>query len=117
MDENAKELVDYIGGFFSCPIEDRVIKTAITQRCGDIPLISEIDKREFDLIVADILMVFYRSPKGVSKTIKSGDFTLTLGTSDVSIENGLVAYQQAQEIYRMYDDAKLDKVGLNVINI
>lgn len=117
MDENVKEWVSYISGFFSCPVEENVIKTAIKQRYGDIPLIADKDARMVDLIVADILMIFYRSPKGVSKTLKSGDFTITVGTSDVSIENSMTAYYTAQDIYRMYDDVRLDKVGLNAINI
>lgn len=117
MDENVKEWVSYIGGLFSCPVEENVIKTAIKQRYGNIPTMDAITPSMADLIVADILMIFYRSPKGVSKTLKSGDFTITVGTSNVSVENGLTAYHAAQDIYRMYDDVKLDKVGLNVINV
>lgn len=115
-------VLEYFKGKFTFDIEDNVIKTAVLDRLNyweDDMTVEEAGLfiEQSDLIVADIIMAYYRTPNGLSKDFSAGDFSVTLRSDKRTFGDIAHLYQYAQSIYKKYDDVAYEGEELNVLSV
>ena len=115
-------VLEYFKGKFTFDIEDNVIKTAVLDRVGVWEDDMTLDAlgmfvEQSDLIVADIIMAYYRTPNGLSKDFSAGDFSVTLRSDKRTFGDIAHLYQYAQSIYKKYDDLAYEGEELNVLSV
>lgn len=115
-------VLSFVKGLFTFDIDDDVIGSAVYRRVGmwkpDAPVEQYlIGMEEEQLIIADILMAYYRTPKGLEKHIKSGDFSVSMKGEKQTFYDIQYLYLYAQDIYRKYDDERFEGETNNVLSI
>ena len=110
------KLIDYIGGLFSFPVPEETLVSVLADRGfspdDDYTLAEKKDK---ELILADLLMVLSRA-QGYSSATKSQAFSLTISGERIPLEDRRAFIQEANRLYTQNGEA--DSVrplfGLNV---
>lgn len=105
------------GFTFERPVLERI---AMERGVSEVTEYNQLEQKDKDLMLADMLLVIYTSPYQTSSLTKQhGAFTQTIGSQIITDKRGI--YNLMTALYRKWDDAKLETVnemdgGLQWIN-
>lgn len=104
------DVLEYISSLTGFSFDKSVIKRiAIERQVLYAKSIADIDKKQRDLITADLLLVAYLSPTSTSSiTNKHGDYTKTIGSQTINSKKDI--YNMLYSLYKRWNDDKLEAV-------
>lgn len=115
------DIITYMSTLTGFTFEKSVLERIAMERgVSDVTDYSQLEQKEKDLMLADMLLVIYTSPYQTSSLTKQhGTFTQTIGSQIITDKRGI--YNLMTALYRKWNDAKLETVnemdgGLQWIN-
>lgn len=106
------DIIEYLSGLTGYVFDKAVLKRiALDRNVHEVKDYSELDKATRDLLFADLLYVAYISPNvWASSTQTHGSYTKTIGSQTTYTEDKERLYNQIVNIYKKYDDEKLEEI-------
>lgn len=115
------DIITYMSTLTGFTFEKSVLERIAMERgVSEVTDYNQIEQKEKDLMLADMLLVIYTSPYQTSSLTKQhGAFTQTIGSQIITDKRGI--YNLMTALYRKWNDAKLETVnemdgGLQWIN-
>lgn len=104
------DIIQYMRGLLDYPFSDNTLQTIAMERgVQDVSDYSQLEQKQKDLLLADMLRVIYFSPsQTASETKQHGSFTHTKGSSIYNSKKDLYNYMMS--LYRKWDDANLETI-------
>lgn len=104
------DIIEYISSLTGFVVDKSVCKRIAMERdVMGVTSISELEQKDKDLLLADLLYTIYLSPNSsASITNKHGDFTQTVGSQTINDMERI--YNTLLAIYKKYDDDMLEVV-------
>ena len=105
------EIIDYMSSLTSYYFDRLVLeRIAVERGVQDVKDITELTKKQKDLVFADMLLVLYLSPtQTASLSKKHGSFSQTIGSQYISDKAGLL--DLITKLYAKWGDDKLEDLG------
>lgn len=115
------DIITYMSTLTGFTFEKSVLERIAMERgVSDVTDYSQLEQKDKDLLLADLLLVIYTSPYQTSSLTKQhGAFTQTIGSQIITDKRGMFNLMTA--LYKKWNDAKLEIVsqmdgGLQWIN-
>lgn len=115
------DIITYMSTLTGFTFEKSVLERIAMERgVSGVTDYNQLEQKEKDLMLADMLLVIYTSPYQTSSLTKQhGAFTQTIGSQIITDKRGI--YNHMTALYRKWNDAKLETVnemdgGLQWIN-
>lgn len=115
------DIITYMSTLTGFTFEKSVLERIAMERgVSGVTDYNQLEQKEKDLMLADMLLVIYTSPYQTSSLTKQhGAFTQTIGSQIITDKRGI--YNLMTALYRKWNDAKLETVnemdgGLQWIN-
>lgn len=115
------DIITYMSSLTGFTFEKSVLERIAMERgVSDVTDYSQLEQKDKDLLLADLLLVIYTSPYQTSSLTKQhGAFTQTIGSQIITDKRGMFNLMTA--LYKKWNDAKLEIVsqmdgGLQWIN-
>lgn len=106
------DIIEYLSGLTGYVFDKAVLKRiALDRNVHEVKDYSELDKATRDLLFADLLYAAYLSPNvWASSTQSHGSYTKTIGSQTTYTEDKERLYNQIVNIYKKYDDERLEEI-------
>ena len=106
------DVIDYLSGLTGFIFDKAVLKRiALDRGVYSVQSYGELTIQDKDLLKADLLLVAYLSPNvWASSTHAHGSYSQTIGSQTIYIEEKERIYNQFINIYKKYDDEKLEEI-------
>lgn len=115
------DIITYMSTLTGFTFEKSVLERIAMERgVSDVTDYSQLEQKDKDLLLADLLLVIYTSPYQTSSLTKQhGAFTQTIGSQIITDKRGM--FNLMTSLYRKWNDDKLETVneidgGLQWIN-
>lgn len=110
--ENEFDIIEYLSGLTGYVFDKAVLKRiALDRGVSKVLDYAELSKETKDLLFADLLYAAYLSPNvWASSTQSHGSYTKTIGSQTTYTEDKERLYNQFVNIYKKYDDGKLEEI-------
>ena len=104
------DIITYMGSLTGFTYERPVLeRIAIERGVSEITEYGQLEQRDKDLVLADLLFVAYTSPYQTSSLTKQhGAFSQTIGSQIITDKKGI--YNLMTALYKKWNDAKLETV-------
>lgn len=109
--------LEFFQGQFSYPVPSAVVEAAMLQRgvVGDTEA-GELEQRERDLVLADLLTIISRSSQGYTNTTGTDAFNMSIKGVYIPLADRREMRAEANRIYKRYDE-QANIRPMNAINI
>lgn len=106
------DILEYLSGLTGFVFDKAVLKRiALDRGVYSVQSYGELTQQDKDLLKADLLLVAYLSPNvWASSTHAHGSYSQTIGSQTIYIEEKERIYNQFINIYKKYDDEKLEEI-------
>lgn len=106
------DILEYLSGLTGFVFDKAVLKRiALDRGVYSVQSYGELTIQDKDLLKADLLLVAYLSPNvWASSTHAHGSYSQTIGSQTIYIEEKERIYNQFINIYKKYDDEKLEEI-------
>ena len=106
------DILEYLSGLTGFVFDKAVLKRiALDRGAYSVQSYGELTQQDKDLLKADLLLVAYLSPNvWASSTHAHGSYSQTIGSQTIYIEEKERIYNQFINIYKKYDDEKLEEI-------
>ena len=106
------DILEYLSGLTGFVFDKAVLKRiALDRGVYSVQSYVELTIQDKDLLKADLLLVAYLSPNvWASSTHAHGSYSQTIGSQTIYIEEKERIYNQFINIYKKYDDEKLEEI-------
>lgn len=106
------DILEYLSGLTGFVFDKAVLKRiALDRGVYSVQSYGELTTQDKDLLKADLLLVAYLSPNvWASSTHAHGSYSQTIGSQTIYIEEKERIYNQFINIYKKYDDEKLEEI-------
>lgn len=106
------DIIEYLSGLTGFVFDKAVLKRiALDRGVYCVQNYVELTQQDKDLLKADLLLVAYLSPNvWASSTHAHGSFSQTIGSQTFYTEDKERLYNQFINIYKKYDDEKLEEL-------
>jgi len=107
------DILQYMSGLTGFTFDKAVlVRIALERGVDNVTAFSQLEKRDIDLITADLLLTAYLSPNIWSSFEQShGSYKKGIGSQTMYNKEEILDYLRG--IYKKYDDPKLDDVPDN----
>ena len=104
------DIIEYMSGLTGFVLDDSVLRRiAIERGVSEVTAYEELEERDRDLILADILMaVYFAGYELPSFQHQHGQFSTSIGKQTIKDKDSLLAW--ARRLYRKWGDEKEDLV-------
>lgn len=106
------DILEYLSGLTGFVFDKAVLKRiALDRGVYGVEDYHELTQKDKDLLLADLLLVAYLSPNvWASSTHAHGSFSQTIGSQTIYSEDKERLYNRFINIYKKYDDEKLEEI-------
>lgn len=104
------DIIKYISSLTGFAVDKSVCERIAMERgVYEVTSVNELEQKDKDLLLADLLYYVYVSPNSsASMTKQHGSFTQTVGSQTINDKKGI--YNTMIALYKKWDDEKLDVV-------
>lgn len=109
--ESKFDIIDYLSGLTGFVFDKAILqRIALERQANLVESYEQLDDRQKDLMLADLLYTIYISPNSsASLTMQHGSYTKTIGSQTINSKSGI--YNIMVGIYDKYEDPKLDLIN------
>jgi hypothetical protein len=106
------DIIEYLSGLTGFVFDKAVLKRiAFDRGVEEVSDYTELEQRDKDLLLADLLYTVYLSPNvWASSTQSHGSYTKTIGSQTTYSEDKERLYNTFVNIYKKYSDDKLSEI-------
>lgn len=104
------DIIEYLSGLTSFVFDKAVLKRIAIERGVDgVTSFSQLEQKQKDLLLADLLFTVYVSPNSsASMTQQHGAYSQTVGSQTINDKRGI--YNTMVSLYKKWNDEKLEVV-------
>lgn len=111
------DAINFFQGQFSYPVPSAVVETAMVQRgINADDDIMDLEQRERDLVLADLLTILARSSQGYTNTTGSDAFNMSIKGVYIPLADRREMRAEANRIYKRYGETANIRL-MSAINI